>query len=626
MTIKQLIAYSCCMLCTLGAFAFQGDSLVNITSLKNEYEFKWNNQTAKVEVKQKLSNTYSSNAYSVNYTVSEFYNNNISIDAVSCKVDGHNQRGLKPTYTYYGQDDVFYSDARVCYFPLVLPKKGSTGTVTFEETLNDPRYFTNIYFSDAAIVQQGEVSIKIPRWMRVDIKELNFNSFSIKKTSEYITAENADLVTYTFSNIPAMKREDNSPGPTYIYPHLLILCKTANAGGKQLTYFNTLADQYAWYRELAKNVVGDEAIISAKAKELNAGLTNDMDRIKALFYYVQDNIRYIAFEDGMAGFKPEKADEVLRKKYGDCKGMANLTKALLVSQGFDARLCWLGTRHIAYDYQTPSMAVDNHMICGLNYKGKTYYLDATETYLGINEYAERIQGREVLMEEGDKFILSKVPVAKALQNNDQEVSKLSIINNALVGKVNRVWKGEDKEGMLTGLNSIKHENVDEATMRYLSANNADYLISNLLLSSTSNPDKDLTAAYDVERKSGISTFSKEYYIDLDSRKEFAESAFKIAERKHDYWFSSKKNITTEIELAIPANYKASSIPADLNIVKPDYEFHISYLSLPGKLVYKKVLIIKNTTLAKAKFVQWNQDIELLNKAYNENLIIKPISQ
>ncbi|AYL94641.1 transglutaminase-like domain-containing protein [Mucilaginibacter celer] len=626
MTIKLLITYTLCMFFAGNVNAIEADSAVTITSLKNEYRFNWNSKSNRVEIKQKLNSIYTSNAYQVNYTVTEFYNNNITIDDISCKVDGHTPRNFKPLYTYYGSDDIFYSDERICYFPLELAKKGSNGNVTFEETLTDPRYFTSIYFAEAEQIQQGEVSIEVPRWMKLDIKELNFNGFNIKKSTVYKSGDDADIITYTFSNIPAMKKEPNSPGPTYIYPHLLIMCKSAAAGGKQFTYFNTLADQYAWYRELVKDVAGDQAVISAKSRELTAGLTNDMDKIKAIFYYVQDNIRYIAFEDGMAGFKPEKADEVLRKKYGDCKGMANLTKALLTAAGYDARLCWLGTKHIAYDYQTPSMAVDNHMICGLNYKGKTYYLDATETYLGFNEYAERIQGRQVLMEDGDKYILAKIPYALPVQNLSSEISKLSIKGTTLTGKVSNLWKGEDKEGVLAGINSVKHEKVDEATKRYLAAGSADYTITNLVLSSTANPDKDLTAAYDVERKNGISAFGKEYYIDMDNRKELSDAAIAVDKRKNDFWFPGKQHIVTETELTLPPNYKASGIPPELNISKPGYEFHISYVSSPGKLTYKKTLLIKNTLLTKANFAQWNQDIEQLNKAYNENLVIKPVSQ
>ena len=50
--------------------------------------------------------------------------------------------------------------------------------------------------------------------------------------------------------------------------------------------------------------------------------------------------------------------------------MANLLTCMLRSIHLDARRCWIGTKHIAYDYSTPSLSVDNHMICAWMNKGK----------------------------------------------------------------------------------------------------------------------------------------------------------------------------------------------------------------------------------------------------------------
>jgi hypothetical protein len=305
--------------------------------------------------------------------------------------------------------------------------------------------------------------------------------------------------------------------------------------------------------------------------------------------------------------------------------MANLTKSLLIALGYDARLCWLGTNYIAYDYQTPCLAVDNHMICGLVYQGKTYFLDATESYLGFNEYAERIQGRQVLMDNGDKYVLTHVPVAGLAQNAHTETSKLSINGNAFNGVVNHVWKGEDKESVLYGLSTVKKDKTDVAMLNFLSAGNPDYVISNMSLSGTTDPDKDMAANYQVSYKEGLSVFGKEYYIDLDRKKEMLDAAIKTDERKHDYWLSHKVNLIVENELAIPAGYKTGPLPASLNIVNADYEFHIQYVDAPGKVTYKKTILIKNTHVTKANFAQWNKDIEALAKAYNESVILKPIS-
>ena len=75
--------------------------------------------------------------------------------------------------------------------------------------------------------------------------------------------------------------------------------------------------------------------------------------------------------------------------------MANLLKAMLIEAGFDARLTWIGTKRIAYDYSTPSLAVDNHMICSLVKDGEIIFLDGTEKFNSLGEYANRIQGKQV---------------------------------------------------------------------------------------------------------------------------------------------------------------------------------------------------------------------------------------
>jgi hypothetical protein len=44
---------------------------------------------------------------------------------------------------------------------------------------------------------------------------------------------------------------------------------------------------------------------------------------------VQDNIRYIAFEDGIMGFKPDAAQNVFNKNMGIAREKANLLKEML---------------------------------------------------------------------------------------------------------------------------------------------------------------------------------------------------------------------------------------------------------------------------------------------------------
>lgn len=603
-----------------GNFASK-DSNIVISASREVYEFVYDKPSGNVQVKQSLSTTYRCNDFRSSIPVVEFYNNEMVIDAVDFSVDGKRPKDVKPVYSYYQVDEYFYSDAHICYFPLLLDKKGSVAQVEFQKTTRDPRYLTSVFFDEMYPVTSKQVVFKVPKWMHIELKEMNFNGYNISKAKEYDTKSDADVYTYTALHVEARNSERSCPGPTYIYPHVLVLCKEANPAGTTITFFKSTADQYAWYRSILKNLDNNQAVIKAKADEIIAGKTTDMDKVKAIFYWVQHNIRYVAFEDGIAGFLPDKADEVMRKKYGDCKGMANLTKELLKAEGFDARLCWLGTNHIAYDYSTPSLAVDNHMICALMYKGKTYFLDATENYLGLGDYAERIQGRNILIEDGDKYILSHVPEETFEQNVDSEKRVLTISGTSLTGTVSKNWKGEEKENILYQLNNIKKDKSQDALKKYLADGNADYKITDLTTSDLNEIDGDLNAAFTVAHTNAVSSFGNDYYVDLDFKKEFNGGDFDTAKRKLDFLFPYKMHLERTTELTIPAGYKISSVPPDLSVKNNMYDFSITYTQQAGKVIYHKSIILKDTRLSKASFRQWNDDIAKLTEAYNQQLVL-----
>ena len=419
------------------------------------------------------------------------------------------------------------------------------------------------------------------------------------------------------------KEEPMSPGGSYILPHLLVLCKQADLDGTKLTYFNTVADQYKWYHELTQQVDNDKPFLEQKAKELTAGITDDAARIKTIFNWVQHNIRYIAFEDGIAGFKPAPAKDVLNKKYGDCKGMANLTCGLLKGLGFDARLAWIGTNHIAYDYSTPSLAVDNHMICALLYKGKKYFLDATESNIGFDEYAERIQGRQVLIEDGNNYILEKVNAVTPDQNLQVERSALSFDGpENIKGTVNLRYKGESRSDLLSKIFSIKKDNLQTALTKYLAENNHEYEIDDLRTSELLAIDSVLTISYKVLHHNGASVFGNEVYLEADFRKELDGFTIDTSKRRFDLMLPFRMNVVTETSITIPPGYTINQLPPNKEWKHPNLQVSISYTRKGDKIEYKKQIRIPDIRVRKDSFSDWNRIMNELDTQYKEQIVFK----
>ncbi|RAJ10537.1 transglutaminase superfamily protein [Chitinophaga skermanii] len=613
---------TCLLMCALHVFATEpGEKNVSIREKTERYEFTFNRNN-EVNVLQTDVTQYLCTQFRTTIGYADFYNEKSTINDVRVRLDGK-KFNVKPIHKYYAVDEYFYSDQKICYFELPLEKKGAEASVELEKTILDPRYLTAIYFDEPYFTMRKEITFVIPDWMHVDIKEMNFDKSPLKilKTTSRDERSKTRTITYTVRNWEARDAENAAPGPSYILPHLLVMSHYADAKNGKTTFFQTTADLYSWYRSLVQTIGNDPTSIAATAKSITKNATTDVDKVKAVFNYVQDNIRYIAFEDGIAGFRPAKAQDVLSKKYGDCKGMANLTKELLVSLGIDARLCWIGTNHIAYDYSLPSLSVDNHMICAVQLNKKRYFLDATESYIGFDQYAERIQGRQVMIEDGDKYILEKVPLRDYKQNVTSEKRVLKIEGTDLVGSNEILYTGESMEFLLTAVHNIKKNKLDEAILTYLKEDDKRCDIQNLVTSDLSNWNTDLSFKYNVRHKEAITAFDKDMYLEIDFRKEYEGLEIDTTKRKSDYLFPYKSHTLHETVLILPKGYKATDLPKDVMIDRPTYAIKVGYKRQNDQVIYQKEIILKNTRLPKSEMSQWNKDVKALTELYRNQITL-----
>jgi len=83
------------LMCVVFSVEASPDSAATITSSKEKFEFVYNAKLNRVEVAHLIHNVYNSNAYDVNIPIVENYNDEVTIDEVSCKVDDRNVRDFK---------------------------------------------------------------------------------------------------------------------------------------------------------------------------------------------------------------------------------------------------------------------------------------------------------------------------------------------------------------------------------------------------------------------------------------------------------------------------------------------------------------------------------------------------
>lgn len=519
----------------------------------------------------------------------------------------------------YTSEGLFFDDSKFCLHKLKLKEIGERWKINSTKKINDAKYLTSLYFQDKFPQVEKTISISIPKGIEVEILEFNFADFQITKTEKNDGANK--LVTYTAKDLPGMKSENMERGIQYNHPHLLVLVKSSEISGKTINILSSPQDLYAWYSSLTEKLTPNPAVYQAIVQQLIADKKTDQEKIEAIYYWIQDNIRYIAFEDGLAAFKPDEAQGVFEKRYGDCKGMANLAKEMLKSAGFDARLTWIGTKRIMYDHSIPSLGINNHMICTVFLNGKSYYLDPTEKYIPFGENAERIQDRPVMIEDGQKFIAQKITSTDISHHTDFRKLTATINGENLEGSYNINLKGESKKDFLYYYHYTKTDKQQEFLTSFLGNGNSNMKSTNLQLPDLEKRKGDLSIACDLVLSGAVSAFNDEVYVDIDPLKFYKNLEIKET-RQGDLDFGTKVNKKTFVELIIPKGYIVSYLPENLSIEDENFVFSIEYKVSDDKIIYTKELSVLDGIIPKQSFNTWNAAIKKLAAAYENQIILK----
>ncbi|MDR1984912.1 MAG: transglutaminase-like domain-containing protein [Prevotellaceae bacterium] len=617
----RFIIFIICLLHVFSVFSKPIDENkhnIIINGCTQTFTYKIKNKKLIVEEIKEIN--YLCTQFKTSITVFDAYSaNHTQIDYVNVKSKG---KYTKPEHRLYFGEEIMNTDEKICYFELSFYKQGETANVAIKKTYTDLHYFNKIPFNENVYVAEKTIRIIVPRWMNTEFVSFNFGK-NIIQSIEYDASADSDIYTYIIRDLDTWSDEKNTPPASYIYPHLLILNHHAKNKVIDEKFFSTLQDLYEWNTQFTSSVINDDILISKLAMEITSNCHSDGEKIKAVYEWVQDNIRYLADVKGIAGYKPDAPQEVINKKYGDCKGMANLIKCLLRALNFDARLAWIGTNDIAYDFSFPTIAAINHVVCVLFLHDNIYYLDATVKYMSFDHYSESIQGRKIMIENGDDFIMQTIPETNAEQNIISIKSNFNIINQALTGHVNVLFDGECKHIFFDFVNSTKKDKLTDALTEYFIFNDNKYTLSNLQFNDLQRKDEPVVINYKItDNKNAIYAVNNKYYLNPDFRKELINSSIDTATRKHDYWMPYKFKIIYQIQIEIPDTMQIEYIPDTFSIERGYYSFKIQYHISDNKIFYNKELTINNPKISGNMFKQWNNDIEQLKKIYNEHIILR----
>jgi hypothetical protein len=248
-----------------------------------------------------------------------------------------------------------YSDAKVK--ALRVPGADVGTVVGFEyEQQERPYIFQDSWmFQQSEPVEQSHYELRLAAGWR-------FKSDWMNHKEEKPSEENG-AIQWRLADIPRIEDEPHRPPARGI------------AGGVVFTFFNdknpsksyrNWSELGTWFTQLSSTVRDASPALSLKVQELAPPSLPTIQRIKALASFAQHDVRYVAVEVGVGGYRPHTATDIFTHRYGDCKDKATVLSSMLAQIGVKSYYIIVNaTRGVVTKDSPASPGGFNHMILAI---------------------------------------------------------------------------------------------------------------------------------------------------------------------------------------------------------------------------------------------------------------------
>ena len=442
-------------------------------------------------------------------------------------------------------------------------------------------------------------------------KVLNSDYNTAQAKLEPTIKESAEYKEYLweFKDIPAIIPEANMPPNSKINPIILI------------STFVSWQEVYKWWWGLAQDKIQADEAIKQKVKELTEDKATVLDKVRAIYNFCAEDIRYVAVEYGQAGYEPHKAIDIFFNKYGDCKDQAILLVTMLQEAGIKSYPVLIGTdEYIDLQEEFPSINF-NHCIVCVEINEELVYLDPTCSTCSFGNLPSDDQNRKVLVFTEAGYRIETTPIYPARYNSLRKILRMEINPNETIKAERMVYTfGQYDASQRIWLKYSSQEATSENIKQVIQgivpvARLINYDIRNL---------NDLN-------KSVILSFSfsgREYWIKAGNLRLFPPltrldtSLVAKQERRYPLDLGLPNTVVSELEVVFPRKFKLKYLPADLKLSNPWLDLSVEYSVKENCLYFKQVTRIKKRFVFPAEYPEFKEFMENVSTQIRERVIFQ----
>ncbi|WP_299685060.1 DUF3857 domain-containing transglutaminase family protein [uncultured Dokdonia sp.] len=299
-----------------------------------------------------------------------------------------------------------FSDSRVKYLDYTPVSYPFTVVFSASTVSNDtafiPYWYPNgTYESSTA---KSSYTITYSSDLQLKHKVLNPND-------QIVINESPGKIEVSVKNYKAFIPESYSLGFKQLVPKVIFALDKFHLSGVDGTA-KDWASYGKWMNDYLLNGTR-ELPDETKAEIINlvAGETDNIEKARKIYEYVQEKTRYISVQIGIGGWKPMLASEVDALGYGDCKALTNYTKSLLEVADIPSYYTVLYAGDDKRDIQPDFVSMQgNHAILSIPNGDDYVWLECTSQEIPFGFIGDFTDDRDVVIitPEGGKIVHTNI--------------------------------------------------------------------------------------------------------------------------------------------------------------------------------------------------------------------------
>lgn len=436
--------------------------------------------------------------------------------------------------------------------------------------------------------------------------------YDVEKTKvSPIIEKEGDLITYTWEvkDLPAIPIEDYMPVIDDIIP------------GIKLSSLEGWEEVNAWASKIIFSKIDVTEEIKAKAQEIIRDAKTEKEKIDALFYFIQSDIKYIQADLDRGGYMPHSANEILKNKYGDCKDQVVLFLSLLKAIGITAYPALINTL-VDVNRKVSSPHAFNHLIVYVPFEEGNLWLDTTSdaTEFPFLHWANQDRWAFIINGKGGKFL--RTPSLKPEHNQGNININYNFENESPHYKMTIGGKGAMGDSLKSILKPLSSDQQKEGFRKLIKSMSPNkIMVQTIEISDLQNPRSPLKITISVEMiiPFEIKDLWKKKMMETFSFNDDALQAVSLftelhnlptpENRKNDLMLIKLKLVNESICPPPDKNFKPDTLPNDQSLDTKLISFHTKYTKEGDAVKARFGFTLKQNIITKNEYKEFYETVQ-----------------